>query len=154
MEKEKREINQQVSIFEKIIPDLVKFFSMEMIEEILDIDLHPVQVQVIENIKNLKQPMMSELSSTTGIQLSTLTKVIDKLVERGFVIRKPDPSDRRVVKVDLTCAGEKVLERFYQMRRKKIMQFLKTFNLEERKKLIEILQILHRRILDEEKKCK
>lgn len=43
----------------------------------------------------------------------TLTAVIDRLVEDGYVLRCPDPADRRRIQVSLTPAGRRTV-RFVQ----------------------------------------
>ena len=39
----------------------------------------------------------------------SITRVVDKLVERGLVVRVPDPVDRRVTRVSTTPEGEALL---------------------------------------------
>lgn len=46
-----------------------------------------------------------ELAELLHDHPSTLTGVIQRLVEHGFVVRKSDPADRRRVLLDLTDAG-------------------------------------------------
>ncbi|WP_293848063.1 MarR family winged helix-turn-helix transcriptional regulator [Steroidobacter sp.] len=42
-------------------------------------------------------------------RMSNITGVIDRLVRDGLVERLPDPDDRRIVRVKLTPAGDKLL---------------------------------------------
>jgi DNA-binding MarR family transcriptional regulator len=39
----------------------------------------------------------------------SITKVVDKLVEAGYVVRVPDSADRRVTRVSITAAGARLL---------------------------------------------
>jgi DNA-binding MarR family transcriptional regulator len=48
---------------------------------------------------------MRQLSSTIGTKPSSLTGVVDVLVERGWIERHSSEADRRVVMVRLTSAG-------------------------------------------------
>lgn len=48
---------------------------------------------------------MGELSDALAVPLSTATRVIDTLVERGYVERFSDSEDRRVVRVRFTRQG-------------------------------------------------
>jgi len=145
------EIKQQAAILDKLIPDLAKVFGMEGLEEVLDIDINFVQVQVLRQIYTLKEPMMSELGRETDIQLSTLTRIVDKLVQKGFVVRKADPSDRRVVRVSVTSQGGDIVRKFEEARRKKIISILEKLTSNERKKILQVLQVLHQRISNEVK---
>lgn len=144
-------IKQQAAILDKLIPDLAKVFGMEGFEEVLDIDINFVQVQVLRQIYTLKEPMMSELGRETDIQLSTLTHIVDKLVQKGFVVRKADPSDRRVVRVSVTSQGGDIVRKFEEARRKKIISVLEKLTSNERKKVLQVLQVLHQRISNEVK---
>src|SRR6478752_10286075 len=53
-----------------------------------------------------------ELAQHMGIEPPTLVRQLDKLAEDGLVERRPDPDDRRVVRVDVTPAG---LERLQEL---------------------------------------
>jgi DNA-binding MarR family transcriptional regulator len=49
---------------------------------------------------------MGELGRALGVPLSTATRIVNWLVKSGYVERRPDPDDRRVVRVALTEAGQ------------------------------------------------
>jgi DNA-binding MarR family transcriptional regulator len=60
-----------------------------------------------------KEPIsITEISQRTGLLLTTLTNVLDKMEEKRLVRRKPSSKDRRVVEVDLAVAGRQVMSRF------------------------------------------
>lgn len=48
---------------------------------------------------------LGELASRLGIAPSTLTRNLDRLEERGLVVRAPDPGDGRAARVALTADG-------------------------------------------------
>ena len=52
---------------------------------------------------------MNELSKTMSLNTSTSTRMIDGLVKEGFVERGYDQCDRRLVTVELTGRGKKVV---------------------------------------------
>ena len=47
----------------------------------------------------------------------SVTDVVDSLEERGFVVREPDPTDRRATQVSLTASGRQVLRELDTARR-------------------------------------
>jgi DNA-binding MarR family transcriptional regulator len=47
-----------------------------------------------------------QLSELTGTRASTLTGLLDRLENRGFVTRELDPADRRSFRLPLTEAGQ------------------------------------------------
>jgi DNA-binding MarR family transcriptional regulator len=56
---------------------------------------------------------MAELSSTLGLERSSLTGLVDRAEQRGLVARESDPLDRRAVNVALTPAGVEAGHRFH-----------------------------------------
>lgn len=56
---------------------------------------------------------MADLSNTLGLEKSSLTGLVDRAEQRGYVVRHPDPTDRRAVRVSLTPTGNKAAHRFH-----------------------------------------
>jgi MarR family transcriptional regulator, transcriptional regulator for hemolysin len=54
-----------------------------------------------------------ELAELMGIEPPTLVRHLDKLADDGLVERRPDPDDRRVVRVVVTPAGRKRLAQLH-----------------------------------------
>ncbi len=56
-----------------------------------------------------KAPLsQSELADTLGVEGATMVAMIDRLVKAGLVIREPSTSDRRVNRIALTEAGNRL----------------------------------------------
>lgn len=51
-----------------------------------------------------------DLAAGLGVGLGTVTGIVDRLIAQGLVSRHEDPHDRRVRRVQLTPAGEVLLE--------------------------------------------
>jgi len=47
----------------------------------------------------------SELASIVGVSPQAVTKAADSLEERGYIVRRPDPDDRRRILLELTERG-------------------------------------------------
>src|SRR3954468_12442090 len=54
-----------------------------------------------------------DLAKRTGLTSGAVTRLIDRLVERGTVRRLADPSDRRKVLVEITPGANRSCEPFY-----------------------------------------
>jgi DNA-binding MarR family transcriptional regulator len=54
---------------------------------------------------------MGDLSETTSIEVSTLTRLVDGMESRGLVARRRDPADARVVALFATAAGKRLTRR-------------------------------------------
>jgi DNA-binding MarR family transcriptional regulator len=53
---------------------------------------------------------MRALAGTLSCDASNATGIVDRLEERGFIVRRVDPDDRRVKRVFLTAAGRRMRE--------------------------------------------
>ena len=58
---------------------------------------------------------MSDLVHALGVSLSTVSGLVEKLVDHGYLSRHDDPADRRQVLVAPTPAGAALLERFREL---------------------------------------
>jgi DNA-binding MarR family transcriptional regulator len=67
---------------------------------------------------------MSELVARLGVTLPTVSGVVDRLVERGLIARRSNPSDRRRVFVGITPAGVDLLDRFRDLNARQLRDLL------------------------------
>jgi len=74
---------------------------------------------------------MGEISRTLDVPLSTATRTVDWFVENGYAARSTDPVDRRVVRVALTPAGEKIYAATQAFLRKRVETILSEFTSRE-----------------------
>jgi DNA-binding MarR family transcriptional regulator len=54
---------------------------------------------------------MGDLSETTSIEVSTLTRLVDSMEKKGLVARRRDAGDARVVALHVTPAGRRLTQR-------------------------------------------
>jgi DNA-binding MarR family transcriptional regulator len=54
---------------------------------------------------------MGDLSDTTSIEVSTLTRLVDTMEKKGLVARRRDGKDARAIVVQVTAAGRRLTER-------------------------------------------
>jgi len=52
----------------------------------------------------------AELADMASVSRATITGLLDTLERDGFVIRKPDPADRRQMSIRLTASGQAFME--------------------------------------------
>jgi DNA-binding MarR family transcriptional regulator len=84
--------------------------------------------------------LMSEFARGIGIPLSTATHLVNRLVDKGLMIRERSEHDRRIVNVDLSSAGRKMDEQFYQRRLEGSRQLLSKLSADEQKALVDLLR--------------
>lgn len=71
------------------------------------------QFEVLSTLAVASCTNQQELAQRLQVTKGNLVGLIDRLTERGWVERIPDPEDRRVNKVSLTRMGKEVLEKVY-----------------------------------------
>jgi DNA-binding MarR family transcriptional regulator len=70
-------------------------------------EITSAQAGALLNLPAKGTMMMNELSNAAEVDTSTMTRMVDQLVEKGLVLRQADARDRRLVKVGLTPQGQK-----------------------------------------------
>jgi DNA-binding MarR family transcriptional regulator len=74
-----------------------------------DTGLSPSQISALTSIERHGPMTLGQLADHERVAPPSITRVVDKLVERGLVVRVPDPFDRRVTRVSTTPAGDTLL---------------------------------------------
>jgi DNA-binding MarR family transcriptional regulator len=55
----------------------------------------------------------SSLAELVGVSLPTMNGVLERLKERGLIVRRPDPHDRRRILNSLTARGHRLIDRLW-----------------------------------------
>jgi DNA-binding MarR family transcriptional regulator len=71
------------------------------------------QLRVMYEIRQACEPSTGELAELLRVRPATLTGLADRLERNGFVRRWTDASDRRVVRIGLTEAGDALLDEVF-----------------------------------------
>jgi DNA-binding MarR family transcriptional regulator len=76
-----------------------------------DLNLSAAEINALANLGDGGTLNVRQLSERTGTRASTLTGVLDRLENRGYLTRELDPADRRSFRLPLTEAGQAVARR-------------------------------------------
>jgi DNA-binding MarR family transcriptional regulator len=74
-------------------------------------DASPTQISALATIERRGPITLGDLAVAERVQPPTITAAIDRLESRGLVRRRADAADRRVVHVEITSGGRKLLAR-------------------------------------------
>jgi DNA-binding MarR family transcriptional regulator len=85
---------------------------------------------------------LGELAERQMVSKPTMSNTISTLEERGWVLRKRGSQDRRRVLVNITPAGQEVLEGVQEQMVRRVAEILKPLTEEERRVLLSGLNIL------------
>ena len=102
-------------------------------------DLRLSQIRAIAAFKDKNCLSMKELANNIGVNLPTMTMMIDSLIKDGMAERDRDESDRRKVIVCLTAQGKKIKAKFMAQRRKTAQSIFSSLNRNEKEELINCL---------------
>ncbi|GGN58812.1 hypothetical protein GCM10011579_022620 [Streptomyces albiflavescens] len=76
--------------------------------------LYPGQELLMMQLWEQGEQRQADLIKTLGLDPSTVTKMLQRLEQSGFVTRSPSPHDRRAVVVNTTRAGQALRDRVLQ----------------------------------------
>lgn len=112
-ERDKLVLNELlVDLFNDILQIEQHSIKNEKLNDISITEVHTIEAIGIHNTKS-----MSEVAQLLGITVGTLTTAVGHLERKGYVERKKQKEDKRVVLVSLTDKGElvfKLHERFHK----------------------------------------
>ncbi len=88
----------------------------------------------------------SDLGKRLVVTRASITSVLDKLEEKGLVVREAVPENRRIYHVELTAAGREMLEKIEPLYRGEIHRILGDLNDEQCRELIRRLERVRQRV--------
>jgi len=94
---------------------LVEVLSASRTPDFPDPHVTMAQMRVSMLLSAVGEARMSDLAHSLGSSPSTLSSLVDRLVEAGLAVRRDDPRDRRNVLVSLAPAGAQMLDQFNEL---------------------------------------
>ncbi|MGW1993212.1 MarR family winged helix-turn-helix transcriptional regulator [Embleya sp. NPDC001921] len=82
---------------------------------------------------------VTDLAAMTYLDVSTVSRQIASLVQRGLVERRPDPSDGRGTLLAVTDAGNQAFEIYRSRRQAELDRVTRDWSAEERRTLVRLL---------------
>ncbi|HEX7347220.1 MAG TPA: MarR family transcriptional regulator [Candidatus Limnocylindrales bacterium] len=99
------ELAATVAAFERLMDQMAAAHQPPM-----DVNISMAQLRCLHLIAASGEIHMSRLVSQLGVSISTVSGLVDRLVDRDFVSRHDDPADRRQVVLAATPAGTAFLD--------------------------------------------
>jgi DNA-binding MarR family transcriptional regulator len=103
-------------------------------------NLSEKEFQTIYAVGQNQNVKMSDLSDKLSAPLSTLTSIVDKLVERNYLSRYHSNEDRRVVVVTLASNGKETYNTFMKQKQEMAKKILSQFKIQDQENLIQYLE--------------
>jgi DNA-binding MarR family transcriptional regulator len=83
--------------------------------EFLEVQVTMPQAKLLYLLAAAGDLHMSGLVARLGVSLSTVSGLVDRIVDHGLAHRREDPADRRQVVVGLTAAGTAFIDHFREL---------------------------------------
>jgi MarR family 2-MHQ and catechol resistance regulon transcriptional repressor len=119
--------------------------SSKTIEEIIkkDISNHGMKSSdftILEALYHKGSQTVKEISDAVLINTGSITYVIDKLEKKNYVARRDCTEDRRVVYIDITDEGTKLMDEIFPKHQKVIEELFSDVTEEEKATVIDVLK--------------
>ena len=85
--------------------------SLYLSERMGEFNISPGEGHLLSYLHSYSPSAIGELLRVFGLKKSTLTSMLNRLVERGLVTREVNPEDRRSFLIGLTPAGSELAQR-------------------------------------------
>jgi MarR family transcriptional regulator, lower aerobic nicotinate degradation pathway regulator len=111
-------------------------------ERLASLDARKWHYATLAALEEFGPDSQSGLSDRTGIYRSDLVATINELTARGFVVRAPDPADRRRNAITLTEEGRRQLKQLDEVIAEAQDEFLAPLSAADRAELTRILKLI------------
>ncbi len=137
-----RTLREQAHDLQRAMAELVKKYQFRDRDESVGWGLSVSQAYALRALHERGPLAMGELAAELHLKLSTITRIVDSLVEKGMARRASDPSDRRVCRLALSAKGRSLWRRVEAALVESDLDVLRALAPEERESLIRAIGLL------------
>ncbi|MDD4291744.1 MAG: MarR family transcriptional regulator [Clostridia bacterium] len=94
--------------------------------------------KILSVLFNAGSCSVKKLALNAYLSVANMGKVIDKLEESGYVIRKFDPNNKRVNIIELTDAGRMIIKEFDELSYAAADEIMSVFSCDEKVKVLDL----------------
>jgi DNA-binding MarR family transcriptional regulator len=138
MDEREQLIGEVITLYRDVGRELHRWLPREWLEN----ELTMPQYKTMLVLYCTERASMGALADTLGTGVSTVTGIVDRLVEHGLVTREEDPADRRVVVGRLTPAGAALVDRLILATRGYLTRVIETLSNDELRLVAEAMTLL------------
>jgi DNA-binding MarR family transcriptional regulator len=104
------------------------------------LELSPPEMRSLMWLSRRGMSVMSDFAQGIGVPLSTATRIINRLVKKGIVVRRRSDEDRRIVEIDLSTEAYEHRDRYVGKRLAAVSAVLAPLAREERDTVLNLLE--------------
>ncbi|SCW43015.1 DNA-binding transcriptional regulator, MarR family [Ruminococcaceae bacterium YRB3002] len=139
---------------EEMSESLVRIFENVLLTEEKSLsrgyfsDLSLAEMHTLTAIGPYEAKTMSQTAQALGITTGTLTVSIDRLVKKGYVDRRRDDRDKRVVRISLTRTGKLACRMHSKFHRVLAKRILEPYGEEDQDRLLVLVKAIDKHVED------
>ena len=119
-----------------LLKHLLGSTNREFFAALQDAEISFSQLKCIGLLSNAEAPVsLGALSEDLVLSLAAVSRAVDGLVQRGYVKRQEDPTDRRSKLVTVTARGRAIYERVVAVRVAGVERFVEELEPDQREAL-------------------
>ncbi len=123
----------------EIITKLIGDWEMQFVQQYLEEGFTVRQMEYIDVIGRLENPNLGEIAAALKVSKPSVTAIVDKLTERGFIDKYQSDEDRRSFHVHLSAKGKKLVRMHNETHQRIADLFSRNLNEKDLKTLIALL---------------
>lgn len=104
-------LTEQARLLHEALVYLVKLYQFRDRNAICAYDISVSQCYALQSLSNHETLSVNALASDLGLTVSTTSRVIDQLVAKELAERRTSETDRRVLEVNITDEGRRLVDR-------------------------------------------
>lgn len=106
--------------------------------------LTPSQISALATVDRLGSPTLGELATAERVQPPSMTRMVVALEAASMLQRVVDPGDGRIVRVEVTAAGTRTLQRIRSLRTALLVRRLRRLTPDEQEQVAGVVHLLER----------
>jgi len=122
-----------------IIPVMIREFARYQVNELSKGRITLPQFLILGFLEKSRETNMSSLAHFMSVSTAAMTGTVDRLVNCGYVIREPEPKDRRVIKIKITSKGRGIIKKINCQRRQMIIDIFAKVSEHDRSDYLRVL---------------
>lgn len=144
--KQESQIDKLGSFLDNIRKKIISLPTKKMVYK----DVTFAQLKVIRFLSNRNNAPMSDIAKALSVTLPTATGLVDNLVNNGYLKRHHEEKDRRLVRVELSTKGYKLLNACSKMQRERFIKIRDSMTGANWEKFVRAVETVNN-LLDKEK---
>jgi MarR family 2-MHQ and catechol resistance regulon transcriptional repressor len=129
---------------QRALLELIRVVQFRDRDRLCMYDVSVSQCYALNAIADRGALTVNELSAELYLDKSTASRLANSLEEKGYVQKEPDPTDRRVVRMTMSAAGEALAKRIHDALVREHVVLLADFDPEVRRSMVHLVSRLAR----------